>query len=175
MFLWTSGMQVWQSLQKYLAWRPGNVHLLSERDTKFYFPENKKFSPTCSSAHVECNFDNSWKSFGSRPEKFVQLPKMIEEVKYLWKFFFRQLFLWTVGMKALWQTRWKFLNRRPKNLRSLSKNEEGNKTWWEVFFHRSVPMVTLKAILLTLLEQVPWKAKIFRVDVQQGLEIFFSK
>ena len=34
-------------------------------------------------------------------------------------------------------------------------------------------MVTLKAILLTPLEQVPWKAKIFRVDVQQGLENYF--
>ena len=34
-------------------------------------------------------------------------------------------------------------------------------------------MVTLKAILLTPLEQFPWKAKIFRVDVQQGLEIYF--
>ena len=46
-----------------------------------------KFSPTCSSAHVKCNFDNSWKSFGSRPKKFVQLPNMIEEVHYFWKFF----------------------------------------------------------------------------------------
>ena len=46
-----------------------------------------KFSPTCSSAHLKCNFDKGWKSFGSRPKKFVQLPKMIEEVQFFWKFF----------------------------------------------------------------------------------------
>ena len=40
--------------------------------------KTKNFSPTCSSAHVECNFENSWKGFGNRPKKFVQLPKVIE-------------------------------------------------------------------------------------------------
>ena len=53
----------------------------------FNFSKTIKFSPTCSSAHVECNFDNSWKSFSSRPKKFVQLPRRIEKVQYLWKFF----------------------------------------------------------------------------------------
>ena len=54
----------------------------------FNFSKTIKFSPTCSSAHEKCNFDNSWKSFGSRPKKFVQLPRRIEKVQYLWKFFY---------------------------------------------------------------------------------------
>ena len=35
LFLWTGGMQFRQSLQNYLARRRGNVHSLSENDTKF--------------------------------------------------------------------------------------------------------------------------------------------
>ena len=45
------------------------------------------FSAICSSAHVKCNLDNPWNNFGKRPDKLVQLPKMIEEVQFFWKFF----------------------------------------------------------------------------------------
>ena len=42
-----------------------------------------------------------------------------------------------------------------------------------IFFPRKRSYGHFKGNLLTPLEQVPWKAKIFRVDVQQGLENFF--
>ena len=51
-----------------------------------YLFKTLKFSPTCSSAHAECNFDNTWKRFGKRPKKFVHLPIMIEEVQFFGKF-----------------------------------------------------------------------------------------
>ena len=100
-------------------------------NSKFFKTLN--FSPTCSSAHVECNFDNSWKNFGSRPKNFVQLPKTIEEAQFFGKF----------SPKLVPMDRWnestlgnpmKIFKQKAENLRSLSKNEEGNKTWWEVFF-----------------------------------------
>ena len=95
--------------------------------------KTKSFSPTCSSAHLECNFDNSWNSFGSRPKKFVQLPKLIEERQFSRKFFPKIVLMDRWKGKHFWQTRWNCSNRRPKNLGSLSKIEEGNITWWEVF------------------------------------------
>ena len=55
------------------------------RNSNFFKTIN--FSPTCSSAHVECNFDNPWNSYGNRPKKIVQLPNMLEEVQNFWKFF----------------------------------------------------------------------------------------
>ena len=55
------------------------------RNSNFF--KTKSFSPTRSSAHVECIFDNSWKSFGNRPKKLVQLPKMIEKEQFFRKFF----------------------------------------------------------------------------------------
>ena len=132
-------------------------------NSKFFKTLN--FSPTCSSAHVECNFDNSWKNFGSRPKNFVQLPKTIEEAQFFGKFF----------PKLVPMDRWnestlgnpiKIFKQKAENLRSLSKNEEGNKTWWEVFFPRIVPMVTLKAIWLSPLAQVPRKAEFITADVR---------
>ena len=51
--------------------------LQEERENLTHFPKKignsicfktLNFSPTCSSAHVECNFDNHWKRFANRPE-----------------------------------------------------------------------------------------------------------
>ena len=86
LFLWTNGMRFRQSLQKYVARRSVSFHSFSENDTKFLFVRNIKYFSTCSSAHVECNFDNPRKNFGDRPEKFAQLPKVIEEVQFFGKF-----------------------------------------------------------------------------------------
>ena len=132
------------------------------------FFETINISPTCSLPHVECNSDNSWKSFGNRPKKIVQLLNILEEVQKSREFFPKnpKRFLWTGGMNALWQTRWKIFQRRPKNSRSLPESEEGNTIWWEVFCPRSVPMVTLNAILLTPSAQVPRKAEFITADVR---------
>ena len=159
-------MQFWQSLQKHLAWRPGNVHLLSKKYTKFFFPENKNFFPDVFLGTRRMQFRQQLKKFRQQAEIVCSTSKNDRRSKLFLEVFFPKLFLWTGGMKALWQTRWKILNRMPKNLRSLSKSEEGNKSWWEVFFRRSVPMVTVKAILLTPLEQVPRKAEFITAVVR---------
>ena len=68
LFLRTSGMQFWQSFKKYLGWRPGNVHLLSEKDTKFYFPENRIFFPDMFLGTCRMQFRQQLKKFRQQAE-----------------------------------------------------------------------------------------------------------
>ena len=161
LFLWTGRMQFRQSLQKYLAIRPGYFHSLSEKDTNFLFVRNIKFFSTCFSAHVECNFDNTWKTVGNRPKKFVQLPKVIEEVQLFWKVF-PKIVLMDRWKECTLANQWEISNRRSKNLRSLPKNEEGTIVWSEDFLPRNVPTVTLNALLLTRRNQFPGRPNLLR-------------
>ena len=134
------------------------------RNLNFFLTIN--FSPTCSSAHVECNFDNSWNNFGNWPGNVCSTSKNDGRSSFFWKSFSQNVLL-TGRMNALWQTRSTLFNRRPKSLRSLSEKEEGIIFWWEDFFPRIVPVVKFFAILLNPSEEICSKAKFVTVDVRQ--------
>ena len=67
----------------------------------------------------------------------------------------------------------KFSTGGQKKYAHCPKMKKENFNLMRSVFLRSVRMVTLKAILLTPLEQVPWKAEIFKVDVRQRLQNHF--
>ena len=131
MFLWTCGMQFRQSRQKRLGTRPGNFQSLSENDIKIQLLQNNKiFPPTCSSAHVECNFDNPWNSYGNRPKMIVQLPNMLEKVQNFWKFFPKMVLMdrWN---ECTLKNPVKNFPQKAKKITLTVRKWKWNKIWWE--------------------------------------------
>ena len=91
------------------------------------------FSPTCSSAHVECNFDNSWNSFVNRPKKFVQRPKMIEERQFLKKFF-PKIVLMDRWKESTLANPMKLFKQKAEKLRLIVQNWRRKHNLMRIFF-----------------------------------------
>ena len=107
LFLRTSGMQFWQSFKKYLGWRPGNVHLLSEKDTKFYFPENRIFFPDMFLGTCRMQFRQQLKKFRQQAEIVCSTSKNDRRSTLFLEVFFQN---WSSG-----QVEWKHCGKPDEN------------------------------------------------------------
>ena len=67
MFLWTCRTHFLQPSQKFFAQSPKILLSKCENERKVFF-QNKCFSSTCFSEHVECSCDNTAKNFGQKSE-----------------------------------------------------------------------------------------------------------